>query len=108
MASSPPVCPLLRSEDDWDSISRSSYIQTSHCLDSSLECSSTCALAQDKWAHEIMIFVRAEFVMRPGASLADYLLRSEEAILQAALLHSRGDKTSRRSAKQMEAQVCLV
>lgn len=53
-----------------------------------------------------MIFVRAEFVMRPGASLADYLLRSEEAILQAALLHSRGDKTSRRSAKQMEAQVC--
>ena len=47
----------------------------------------------------------AELVLRPGASLADYLLRSEEAILKAALLHSRGDKTSRRSAKQMELQV---
>lgn len=44
-------------------------------------------------------------MLRPGASLADYLLRSEEAILKAALLHSRGDKSSRRSAKQMEAQV---
>ena len=43
--------------------------------------------------------------LRPGASLADYLLRSEEAILKAALLHSRGDKSSRRSAKQMEVQV---
>ena len=51
---------------------------------------------------------RADLGLPPGASLATYLLRTEEAILKAALLHSRGDKTSRRSAKQMEAQVGLA
>ena len=41
----------------------------------------------------------------PGATLADFLLRSEQAILEAALNHSRGDAQSRAAAMRMEAEV---